>query len=206
MAGSAKDFSALAAYLPAGGYDPVMHYIRRYNVQLTITRTRKTILGDYRHPHGGKGHRISINGNLNPYSFLITLLHELAHLTTYEKYKNQVSPHGGEWQTEFAQILKGFIQNSIFPSDIVTALQKSVTGAAASSCADVNLLKALKNYDKKSKETVYIESIALGERFKIPGERVFTKGPKLRKRFKCQENTTGKYYLFSPVYEVTLLS
>ena len=39
-------------------------------------------------------HRISVNGNLNKYSFLITLIHELAHLLTFTQYKNRVDPHG----------------------------------------------------------------------------------------------------------------
>lgn len=206
MAAPAKDFSALLPYLPDGSFDPVMHFVTTYNVKLTITRSRKSILGDYRHPHTGKGHRISINGNLNKYSFLITLLHELAHLTSYEKFKNKVAPHGIEWQREFAEILKSFIENKIFPADIVSALKKSITGAAASSCADVHLLRALKKYDQKISNTVFIDSLAEGEKFLITGNRIFTRGPKLRKRYKCLEEETGKFYLFSPVYEVTSLS
>src|SRR6476619_3007042 len=94
-------FAALIPYIPEGSYEPVLKYIYQYKVKLTITRHRQTVLGDYRHAHGSFGHRISINGNLNKFSFLITLLHELAHLFTYEKYGNRVYAHGQEWKNEF---------------------------------------------------------------------------------------------------------
>ncbi|HRG83972.1 MAG TPA: hypothetical protein PLO99_15735, partial [Chitinophagaceae bacterium] len=67
----------LQHYLPPGTGEQVMTYLHQYKVHLTITRGRKTILGDYRHRTNYDAHRISVNGNLNPFSFLITLLHEL---------------------------------------------------------------------------------------------------------------------------------
>ena len=101
-------FSALASYLPQGSFNMVMHYITQYKVQLTITKSRKTILGDYRHATNHKGHRISVNGNLNSYSFLITILHELAHLFTFERYGNRVASHGKEWKNEFRRVLNKY--------------------------------------------------------------------------------------------------
>src|SRR5690606_32853999 len=97
-----QPFEALKNYIPEASFDLLMQYILHYKVKLTITRKRKTILGDYRHPHGNLGHRISINENLNRYAFLITLLHEMAHLLTYEKYGNRVKSHGKEWKTAYA--------------------------------------------------------------------------------------------------------
>ena len=80
----------LQSYLPEGSFEDVHYYLQHYKVHLTITRQRQSILGDYRHAYEGKAHRISINGNLNKYNFLITLLHELAHLFTYERYGHRV--------------------------------------------------------------------------------------------------------------------
>jgi Zn-dependent peptidase ImmA (M78 family) len=73
---------ALAEYLPEGTFDLIAPILMEHRVHLTVTQQRKTILGDYRNAAIGKNHRISVNGNLNPYAFLITLLHELAHLFT----------------------------------------------------------------------------------------------------------------------------
>ena len=77
--------TALNSFLPEGSFEDVARYLHQYKVHLTITRERQTILGNYRNKVFDKNHRISINGNLNKYSFLITLLHELAHLLAHEK-------------------------------------------------------------------------------------------------------------------------
>ncbi len=195
-------FEALKQYLPDNSFDDVMQYLVQHKVQLTVARQRQSILGDYRHAHAGKNHRISVNGNLNVYAFLITLLHELAHLLTFEQYGNKVQAHGGEWKTIFGNILSEFLQKNVFPDDISLALTRSLHNPAASSCADEKLLRVLQRYDPAKEGVMLLEQLADGSNFKIKGGRVFKKGEKIRKRFKCQEISTGKWYLFSPVYEI----
>jgi SprT protein len=46
----------------------------------------------------------------------------------------------------------------------------------------------------------------MGSLFRIKDGRVFRKGEKLRKRYKCTELPSGKVYLFSPVYEAVLVT
>src|SRR5688572_13304538 len=133
--------NTLQTYLPPGTYEPVMQYLSQYQVHLTVARERKSILGDYRHRTFGKTHRISVNGNLNIYSFLITLLHELAHLITFEQFANKVASHGKEWKNIFGQLLAQFIMHNVFPPDIKQALVQSLKNPAASSCADEVLLR-----------------------------------------------------------------
>ena len=189
----------LKQYLPAESFDDVAHYLLHYKVQLTITRERKTVLGDYRNSVPGKNHRISVNGNLNPYAFLITFLHELAHLFTYERFGHRVQPHGPEWKNEYSKVLAQFLLKKIFPADINKALLKTLQNPAASSCADTSLLRVLHYYDKKDIGATLIESLPQGAVFNIKGGRQFRKEDKVRKRFKCVEIATGKVYLFSPV-------
>lgn len=195
----------LRSYLPDGTFDDVLHYLQHYNVHLTITRRRQSILGDYRHAMAGKTHRISVNGNLNPYAFLITLLHELAHLFTYEQFGHRVQAHGREWKTEFGKILARFLLKKVFPADIEKALMNTLQNPAASSCGDEKLLRALHQYDEKNEGTHLVEQIPEGSLFVIKGGRVFKKGEKIRKRYKCVEVKTGKLYLFSAVYEISIL-
>ncbi len=192
----------LKVYLPEGSFEEVSHYLLHYKVQLTITRERQSVLGDYRNSIAGKNHRISVNGNLNPYAFLITLLHELAHLFTYERYGHRVQAHGQEWKNEFSKILAQFLAKHIFPSDIQQTLFKTLQNPAASSCADTALLRILHKYDKKKDGVLLIEALPMGAHFKIKGGRLFIREEQVRKRFKCKEILTGKMYLFSPVYEV----
>ena len=195
-------FHQLKQYIPEESFEGVMHYLQHYKVQLTVTRARQSILGDYRHAHGGQHHRISVNGNLNKYSFLITLLHELAHLFTYERFGHRVQAHGQEWKEAFGKILAQFLEQNIFPPDISATLAQSLKNPAASSCADERLLRVLKNYDPVKEGYFLLEQLPADALFEITGKRIFRKGEKIRKRFKCQELTTGKWYLFSPVYEV----
>src|ERR1700747_1622330 len=108
----------LQHFLPAGTYDAVLQYLQFYKVHLTVARERKSILGDYRHRTHFSNHRISVNGNLNKFSFLITLLHELAHLLTFEQFGNKVVSHGREWKAIYGKLLEQFLQNKIFPDDI----------------------------------------------------------------------------------------
>jgi len=196
----------LQNYLPPGTGDGVTAYLQQYKVHLTIAKERKSILGDYRHRTHHANHRISVNGNLNKFSFLITLLHELAHLLTFEQHSNRVLAHGKEWKMIYGRLLKQFLESRVFPADIEKELLQSLKNPAASSCAEDGLLRALRKYDVKENHHQLIEEILPGAFFKIKDGRVFQKGEKLRKRFKCREVKTGKMYLFSPVYEVELMS
>ena len=192
----------LQQYLPPGTGEAVMSYLQQYKVHLTITRERKTILGDYRHRTHIANHRISVNGNLNTYGFLITLLHELAHLLTFEQHANRVMAHGTEWKQIYAQLLKQFLLHHTFPVDIESEILKSLRNPAASSCAEEGLTRVLRRYDKKESNHKLVEELPANSVFRTDDGRIFQKGEKLRKRFKCREIKSGREYLFSPIYEV----
>ena len=182
----------LSSYLPEGSFEDVASYLVEFKVHLTVTRERKTVLGDYRNSHANKNHRISVNGNLNKYSFLITLLHELSHLLAYEKYGFRIQPHGIEWKNEFGKILARFITKKIFPPDIEAELTQSLENPAASSCAEDGLLRILKKYDPHKQGIYFIEELPLNSIFKVKGGRTFSRGNKVRKRFFMQRNPFGK--------------
>lgn len=206
MAKKEVPIKQLEDFLPPGTYEPVLEYLRKYKVHLTVARERKSLLGDYRHRTTGANHRISVNGNLNSYSFLITLLHELAHLLTFEKYGNKVSAHGKEWKMVFSQVLKQFLDHKVFPDDIRQELMLSLNNPAASTCAEEGLLRVLRRYDPHGNPLRLVEEVPMDGLFKTSDGRVFQKKEKLRKRFKGVEVNTRKVYLFSPVYEVEILN
>lgn len=196
----------LQHYLPKGSAALVMQLLNLYKVHLTITRERKTVLGDYRHAVDNTTHRISVNGNLNQYSFLITLIHELAHLVTFMEFGNRVSAHGKEWKHLYKLLLIQFLQLQIFPADIVAAIQSSLHNLPASSCADEALMRVLRRYDERKDGVLLVEELPDGSLFAIEGGKIFKKGRQLRKRIQCVEVKTGKLYLFSPIYEVKKVS
>ncbi|MDP4130977.1 MAG: SprT-like domain-containing protein [Bacteroidota bacterium] len=191
----------LENYLPEGSSPRVYEYLNTYKIHLTITRTRKTVLGDYRHATHEDHHRISVNGNLNKYAFLITLIHELGHLITFQHYGNRVLSHGKEWKLAYRHVLEDFIKLELFPGDILETLLRSLHDLPASSCSDINLTRVLKKYDA-DKTALLVEDLREGAFFKTADGRMFKKGKQIRKRIECTEVGTGKLYLFSPVYEV----
>src|SRR6478735_4611130 len=98
MARQEAPLEYLSRYIPEASAQRMFDYLHKYKVHLTITKERRSILGDYRHATHYQNHRISINGNLNKFSFLITLIHEIAHLIAFEKYGLRIQPHGREWK------------------------------------------------------------------------------------------------------------
>ena len=159
------------------------------------------MLGDYRHPFGKKGHRITVNGDLNPYAFLTTFVHEMAHLFVWIENKNDVKAHGAEWKHTYSKLMKEyFLDKNIFPPELEIKLHAYFKNPAATSCTDEKLNKALRRYDKNP--SLLLEELELHSLFKTPDGRVFRKGKKLRKRFLCEEIKTKRIYLFSPVTEI----
>ena len=197
---------ALNTYLPDGAFDPLLHLINYYKVHLTVTRERKSVLGDYRHAAMGSNHKITVNGNLNKFEFLITLLHELAHLLCFEQYRNRVEAHGKEWKSIYGQLLSQFIQLQIFPEDIKKSLQKTLLNPAATANGETALLLVLRKYNPVQKEgVVTLAHVAAGTLFTETKGRTFRKIKVRRKRIECIEIATGNIYLFSALTEVKVM-
>jgi len=197
---------ALAGFLPDNTFEAVVEYIHHYKVHLTVTKKRKSVLGDYRHAGFSGNHRISINGNLNKYEFLLTLLHELAHLLTFEQYGHKVEAHGKEWKNHYSRLLVDFVQRKVFPPDIEQALQQSIINPAATANGETDLLLVLRKYDARQQAGyVLIEQVPDGALFQLEDGRIFKKGAKRRKRYACVEVKTGYHYTFSPISEVKMI-
>ena len=195
----------LSKYLPVEAAPLVGKWIDFYQCDFKISKNRSTKLGDYRPPQRGEGHKISVNHNLNPYAFLVTTVHEFAHLVTWKELKHLAKPHGQEWKDNFKRMMNPFFDLVIFPMDLKKAIVAYLQNPAASSCSDLNLYKALSNYDQKDPSLITVEKIEAQEIFMMKNGREFKKMDKIRKRYRCVELKTGLIYLFSPIAEVRLL-
>lgn len=193
----------LRKYIPAESVQLLSAWIVDLNVHLRITNARSTKLGDYRPPHAGKGHRISINHNLNQYAFLVTLVHEIAHLTCWNLHQNKVDPHGKEWKNEYKKLMLPVMQIGFFPEDVHHALLSYLKNPAASSCSDPFLQKTLSRYDENP--ALHLDDIPDGSLFKLANGMIMIKGEKRRTRYRCQEQNNKRFYLVSGVAEVELL-
>lgn len=195
--------SVLEKYIPRLAVMPLTQLLEMNAVHLKIVNERKTRHGDYR-PLPDGSHRITINANLNQYRFLVTLVHEIAHLVAFKKYGRRIKPHGIEWKHTFQHLMLPFLRPDIFPNDVLPVLARHFKNPTASSDTDAVLSVALKKYDAATDKN-YIFELVQGAIFVTDNGRKFQKGKKLRKRYECLEMETGKVYLFQPNVQVEVL-
>jgi len=199
--------AALWPRLPESTHDYVAGLLAAHPVDVRISRPRRTKLGDHRAPTAlRRRHRISVNDDLNPYAFLTTLLHEIAHAATWESHRariRRVRPHGSEWKVEFEKILQPVVAGGMLPNDINAALRRAMQNPAAATCSDRDLMLALARYDAIDPGLVFVESLTAGTIFRTDGGKLFRLGPKLRSRYRCVEQPTGREYRMHPLCRVS---
>ncbi|TDT38734.1 SprT-like family protein [Maribacter spongiicola] len=194
----------LAKYLPELAVSPCYELIKVSQVHLKIVNERVTRHGDYRRRKDGN-HQITVNASLNKYRFLITLIHEIAHLMAFEKYGRHIKPHGLEWKKTFQHLMLPFIRPEIFPSQLLPLLARHFKNPKASSSTDAQLSIALKQFDEQQSEKTYVYELPIGCVFRIYNGKLFKKGNKRTKRYECVELSSGRMFLFQPNAEVELI-
>ena len=186
--------------IPKKSKKKVVNLLHLEPVIVRVSKKRISKHGDFRKKANGDLF-ITINKSTNPYRFLITLLHEIAHYIVYKKYLNKSKPHRPEWKLAFRKILLPFLNNQIFPDQICRCLANYIRNPKASTDRDLNLFMALRKYDKKENYSLILE-IEKGQSFRIKSGRKFIKLNKRRKLYECREVSSNRIYLFSPQIEV----
>lgn len=194
----------LSKYLPDHAVEPLFELIKMNSVHLKIVNERQTRHGDYRKALNGK-HEITVNANLNKYRFLITLVHEIAHLVAFEKFGRFIKPHGNEWKMTFQRLMLPFIRPEIFPHSVLPLVANHFKNPTASSDTDARLAFALKQFDERKADVYFIHEVPSGSMFRIKNGRVFRKKGLRVKRYECLEVKTGKLFLFNANAEVEIL-
>lgn len=170
-----------------------------------VARNRKSKLGDFRYRPNRKIQTITINAGLNPYQFLLTYIHEVAHHHAFLKFDISINPHGAEWKATFQQLLFPILREDIFPIDILIPLRQHMRNPKASSSADLFLMKEMSKYDLKEDkpEGLFLSDLKPGNRFFLSG-REFEKGETRRTRVICLEVKSGKKFLIAQMARVEL--
>lgn len=188
----------LRRHLPDSAVGYVADLLVARPIDVRICRPRRTKLGDHRPPSRGvRQHRISVNADLNPYAFLTTLLHEIAHADVWEacgRRWRRPRPHGREWKGAFGRLLEPVVDSAWLPDDVATALAASMKNPAAMSCTDRGLVLALARYDVSATPRTRVEDLSSGQLFRVESGQVFRLGARMRTRFRCVEPTTGAEY------------
>lgn len=199
-----RNQSILAKYIPEPAVPLISDWIFHFDFKLKIRKPRQSVYGDYRPPKQGTNHLITVNRDLNQFSFLLTLVHEIAHLLAHERHGLRIKPHGEEWKTAFKDLMRPIIRLGVFPDDVRAAIIKYMQDPGASSCSDDNLMRTLKKYDPAS-GLVLLESLPLHAHFSY-GDKIFVKGMKIRTRYQCVLHGTQHIYFFAALAEVSVIN
>ncbi len=199
--------SVLGPRLPRAAVEDVVEQIVKNPISLKVVRQRTSKSGDFRAAHKNEPSRITVNGNLNPYAFLITLVHELAHhhvnldfIQAQKKFslrrKTRPLPHGKEWKDKFGLLMAPYLNQDVFPVDILPVLIHYLENPKASSSADHHLSKALKQHDPPD-ATIRLEALPFDAVFTLHEKKTFQKKEKIRTRYRCVCLNTNRVYLVS---------
>jgi SprT protein len=201
-----RNKAVLKKYIPEPAIDTIAQWIYTFDFKLKIKKARASKYGDYRPPFKGQNHQITINHDLNPYAFLITLVHEIAHLSAWQKFGDNISSHGREWKTEYKVLLQPFLNETIFPADIIAALRAYMQNPAASVCNDRHLFKILNKYNLNEAGLHLLEDLPLEAVFETTSNEQFIKQKKIRTRYLCTKISTREQYLFHGLSQVKPVS
>lgn len=196
------DYKALDKYIPENATEQIHRYLEDGDFTVKITKQRATKHGDFRRLKNGKC-QITINENLNPYQFLLTLVHEIAHYQTFKNH-GRVQPHGAAWKNTFKTLMLPFVNPDVYPNDILPHLAQYLKNPKASTDSDSKLALALKQ-NELDPDKNYIFELLIGSEFYLK-KRKFKLLEKKRTRFLCVETTTHKKYLINQNTEVSVIN
>ncbi|MCD8433109.1 sprT domain-containing protein [Tenacibaculum finnmarkense] len=188
----------LLKYIPEKAVPLVEYLINEHKINLKIVNQRQTKHGDFRTFSNGQT-QITVNNNLNKQQFLLTLIHEIAHHVTHQKF-GRVQPHGKHWKMVFQHLMLPFLRPDIYPKKILPYLANYLKNPKASTDSDVHLSLALKN-GIASTGKVFIFDIINGELFQFKNT-IYKRGNKRRTRYECLNLANKKVYLFNQNAEV----
>ena len=200
-----KEIEVFKKYLPEKSVAYCHQLWKEHHIQFTISPPRKSVYGNYMHRNGI--HHISVNGDLNPESFLVTYLHEVAHLLVRKSTARRPRPHGPEWQKAFRMVMRPMLDSAVFGPELSHVLHRHLEKPKATSCSDPvmhRLLMGSKELDEAEKDEVIVDKLPPGTRF-VFQSRTFKVMRKVRTRLECMQEADLAIYRFQPMARVRLL-
>jgi hypothetical protein len=185
--------SLLLPQVPASASNYCLQLLEKYRFDFKVRKSRITKVGDFT-PHRNKLPLITVNHDLHPYLFLITFIHEVAHLEVHLLHGNRVASHGNEWKRAFCSLMQPVTTTAVFPEALLAELQLHMANPMASTFSDSRLTAALRNYDSRQKNAVLLSQLPEGTVFGFHG-RWFKKGKTRRTRVECNEVKSRRKYL-----------
>jgi SprT protein len=190
---SERVFTILQTHVPASALDYCFTLWKQSPFELKITKSRQTKVGDFTSRRTKNHPRITLNNDLNQFLFLVTYVHEVAHLRVYLEYGNKVDPHGDQWKSTFTDLMVPLLWESVFPEQILHELRRHMINPKASSFADTTLTQAFRKFDRNGSQ-IELSQVPEGSIFRLQ-DKYFKKGKLRRTRILCRELQSKRDYL-----------
>jgi hypothetical protein len=187
-------YTILSHHVPTNVTDYCFELWRLTPFEFKLSRKRESKVGDFTFNRHSKVQRITLNRDLNPYLFLITFVHEVAHLRVYLHYGSNHVAHGSEWKRVFQNLMLPLLNDNVFPESLLPVLSRHMQKPKASTFADGELTIALRKFDDIPSALPMVSELPEGSVFKLHG-RYFKKGKLKRTRVICREIKTNRLYL-----------
>jgi hypothetical protein len=184
----------LKTHVPVASVEYCFNLWKACPFELKLSRSRQTKVGDFTSRRSRSHPRITLNNDLNPYLFLTTYIHEVAHLHVYKRYADRVEPHGEEWKTTFTELLVPLLWEHIYPDEILHELRRHMVNPKATSFADTKLTEVFRLFDANKSHAAVLSQLPEGSMFKLQG-KYFMKGKLRRTRVLCKELKSKREYL-----------
>jgi SprT protein len=190
---SERVFVILQTHVPASALEYCFNLWKESPFELKVTKSRQTKVGDFTSRRTRNHPRITVNNDLNHFLFLVTYIHEVAHLRVYLEYGNKVDPHGDQWKSTFTDLMVPLLWESVFPEEILHELRRHMINPKASSFADTTLTQAFRKFDRNTSH-VELSQVPEGSVFRLQ-DKYFKKGKLRRTRVLCRELQSKRDYL-----------
>lgn len=200
-----KDKALLTELLPEQAIPILENLIPGRGIKIHFTRNRSSKLGDYRPPYRNRPfHGITVNTGMSRELTLLVLLHELAHLSVFEKYGRTREPHGINWKKEYSALISNFLDPGIFPPDILEILKNMMAAGQIRSRFSPKIMAHFRP-QKEMNGKVYLRDIPENAQFIALNRQPYIKMEKIRTRYRCKNLVNGRMYLFNGLAEVAML-
>lgn len=183
----------LQYHLPAAAQDYCIQLWGKNPFHFHLSKKRLSKSGDFTCKHGHTP-RITVNKDLHAFEFLITYIHEVAHLHVHQTYGFRAEAHGTEWKNKFQELLAPLLTEQVFPKDILDCLLKHMVNPKASTYSDADLTKLLRSKDPRAAQITLLSQLPEGSVFDLNG-RWFKKGKIRRTRVLCLEVKSKRQFL-----------
>jgi SprT protein len=195
----------LRQLLPSGSQGKAASWLDVPGLGLKLYRRKSHRLGAYVYNRQG-GDWIMLNTVQHPYSLLITLAHEVAHMRVTRRHGRKARPHGAEWQEAFRELILEATTIPELPQDMLKALLLIARKPRSTHFSDPAISAILMLYETPGGTHAILDNLPAGSRFSLPNGKIYIKGEKNRTRYRCTLSGTNRVFLVGGAVPVRLVA